>query len=95
MSLVAAESFEPFAQPLNNDVLFLKETDIILTNDAWCIAIDIYISMYEEVIFTIRTDLLVVEQHKKEFASISELRQIETLLQLFESMHYDFHQILP
>jgi len=50
LSLVVAESFEPFAQPLNNSVIFLKETDFILTNDAWCIAIDIDISTYQEIV---------------------------------------------
>ena len=35
------------------------------------------------------------EQNKKEFTSISEIRQIESLLQLLESKPYNFHQILP
>jgi DNA mismatch repair ATPase MutS len=39
--------------------------------------------------------LHLVEQNKKEFTSISEIRQIESLLQLLESKLHDFHQILP
>jgi len=37
----------------------------------------------------------LVEQNKKEFTSISEIRQIELLLKLLESKLRDFHQILP
>ena len=37
----------------------------------------------------------MVEQNKKEFTSISEIRQIELLLKLLESKLRDFHQILP
>ena len=37
----------------------------------------------------------MVEQHKKEFTSISELRQTGTRLQLLESKLHDFLQILP
>jgi hypothetical protein len=39
----------------------LKETDVILTNDAWRVAIDLDTSTYEEIIPTIRADLLEVE----------------------------------
>ena len=37
----------------------------------------------------------MVEQIKKEFTSISEIRQIEILLNFLESKIYDFHQIFP
>ena len=56
---------------------FLTETDIIVTNDAWRIAVDIDIRTYQDIISTIRQDLNFVEQNKKEFTSISEIRQIE------------------
>ena len=95
MSVVIAESLEPFVQPLNNNVIFLKEIDIIVTNDAWRIAVDIDIRTYQDIISTIRHDLNFVEQNKKEFTSISEIRQIELLLKLLESKLHDFHQILP
>ena len=95
MSLVIAESLEPFVQPLRNNIIFLKETDIPVTNDAWRIAVDIDIRTYKDIIFTIRQDLLLVEHNKKEFTSISEIRQIELLLKCLESKLHDFHQILP
>jgi len=90
-----AESLEPLVQPLNNNVIFLKESDITLTNDAWRIAVHIGIRTYQDIISTIRQDLLLVEQNKKEFTSVSEIRQIESLLKFLELKLHDFHQILP
>jgi len=57
LSLAIAEPLEPFVQPLNSNVIFLKETDIIVTNDAWHIAIDIDVRTYHDIISTIRQDL--------------------------------------
>jgi len=51
----------PSVQPLNGSVVFLKETDIFLTDDSWRIAIEIDLNSYEEAISTIRADLLAVE----------------------------------
>ena len=95
LSLVIAESLEPLVQPLNNNVIFLKVSDITLMNDAWRIAVNIDIRTYQDVISTIRQDLFLVEQNKKEFTSVSEIRQIESLLKLLELKLHDFHQILP
>ena len=61
---------EPFVQPLNHTVVFLKETEIDFTSDMWRIALNIDLSTYPEIISTIRTDLLSVEQKKKEFTPI-------------------------
>ena len=95
LSLTIADPLEPFVQSLNNNVIFLKETDIVVTNDVWRIAIDIDIRTYHDVISTVRQDLQLVEQSKKEFTSISEIRQIESLLKLLESKLSDFRQVLP
>ena len=95
MSLVITELPEPFSRPSNDSVIFLKETDITVTNGAWRIAVDIDIRTYQDLISTIRQDLLLVEQHKKEFTSIPETRLIESLLKLLELKLHDFHQILP
>ena len=92
LSLAIADPLEPFVQSSNSSVIFLKETDIIVTNGAWRIAVDIGVRTYHDIIFTIRQDLNFVEQNKKEFTSISEIRQIESLLQLLESKLSDFHQ---
>ena len=71
---------EPFDQPLNHTIVFLKETEIVFTSDMWHIALNTDLSTYHEIISTIRTDLLSVEQQKKEFTPISELKQIEIFL---------------
>ena len=86
---------EPFVQPLNHTVVFPKETEIVFTSDTWCIALNIDLSTYHEIISTIRTDLISVEQQKKEFIPIFELKQIEVFLNMLESKLYDFHQVLP
>ena len=45
--------------------VFLKEKDVILTNDVWRIAVQFDIGPYEEVISTSKEDLLTVEGQKK------------------------------
>ena len=43
LNVVAAE---PFVQPLNHTVVFLKETEIVVTSDTWRIALNIDSSTY-------------------------------------------------
>jgi hypothetical protein len=90
-----AQSVESLIQPLNNSVVFAKESDILLTNDAWRIAIDLDTSKYHEIISTIGDDLLIVESQKQELNPISELRHIDTLLQQLEAKLDGFHKIIP
>jgi hypothetical protein len=71
-------------QRTNKSVLFLKEKDVILTNEHWRVAIDLDTSCYERVVTAIRGDLMVVSK-QKEFTSISELKQIEILLNILEN----------
>lgn len=61
----------------------MKERDV-LTSDAWRVAIDLDTTPYEEIISTIKRDLLFVENQKKEFIHISQLKQNETLLDTLE-----------
>ena len=42
-----------------------------------------------------KEDLLNVEGQKREFTSISEIKQIETLLKTLESRLHNFRQVLP
>ena len=92
LSLIAAGYF---IQLLNHSVIYSKHTDVILTNDALRLAIDLDTSQYEEVISTLKGDLLSVESQKKEFTPVSELRQIVSLLDTMELKLSDFYQILP
>jgi len=40
-----------------NSVVFLKQEDIVLTNDAWYVTAELNVKPYEEAVFTIRNDL--------------------------------------
>jgi hypothetical protein len=80
-------------QPLNHSDIF--ESDIVVTNDAWHTAVNFNMNTYQEVITTIRLDILVVERQKKEFTPIAELKQTETLLQTSETNLSNFYQFLP
>jgi hypothetical protein len=51
-------------QPINRTVVFLKVREVVLSNDAWRVAIDISPGTYEETASTIRTDLLAIEKQK-------------------------------
>jgi len=82
-------------QHVNNSVTFLKEKNVILTNDHWRVAIDLDTSRYEDVISSIRGDLMVVSKQQKEFTPMSELKQIEILLNILESRLLNFQQMLP
>ena len=48
-------------QPLNRSIVFLKDKDIFLTNDAWRIAFDVDMSAYEEAVATIEADIILPE----------------------------------
>jgi len=74
--------------------LFLKETDIFLTDDSWRIAIEIDLNPYEEAISTIRADLIAVEQRRKDFILPPNYSQLKHSLQ-HESKLHSFKQILP
>ena len=92
LSLVVAEIH---VEPLNHSVAFSKERDIILSSDTWRVALDLHMNSYEEAISAIRADEQTIEEHRKEFAPVTELKDIQTLLDTLElKLHY-FQQILP
>ena len=76
-------------QPLNISVII-----IIVTDDAWRIAVDIDVNVFEETLSTIKADLLLIESQKQEFTPISELKQIETLLNTLELRLHNFQRVL-
>ena len=73
----------------------MKERDVVLSNDQWRVAVNVNLSTYYEVLSTVKSDLLAVEQQKKEFTATSELKQIELFVQILEDKLHDFYQILP
>jgi len=82
-------------EPINNSVVFLKQEDIVLTDDAWHVTAELNVNPYEEAVLTIRNDLQVMYESKKEFTSIAELRQIEALLDTLETRILNFRHLLP
>ena len=60
-TIVAAQ----IVQPLDHAVLFLKETEVTLSDDEWRILLRIDLTMYHDIISTVKADLLLVEQRKK------------------------------
>ena len=73
----------------------MKERDIILSNDTWRVALDLHINSCEGTISAIRSDVQIIEEHRKKFAPVSELKLIDTLQDTLElKLHY-FQQILP
>ena len=53
---------ELHVQPPNHRVIFVKERDVILLNDEWRVAVNVNQSTYHEVLSTVKSDLLAVEQ---------------------------------
>jgi hypothetical protein len=84
MNLIAPDLF---IQPLNHSVVYLKES-YILTNDAWRVGKDLSTGTFKGVISAIKGDIIFAEKRTKVFTSISELRQIETLLNTFEASQF-------
>ena len=70
-TIVAAQ----IVQPLDHAVLFLKETEITLSDDEWRILLRIYLSTYHDI-STVKSDLLLIEQRKQVFTPVAELKQI-------------------
>jgi hypothetical protein len=64
---------ELHVQPLNHSVIFVKERNVILSNDHWRVAVNVNLSTYHEVLSTVKSDL-AIEKQRKEFTSTSELR---------------------
>jgi hypothetical protein len=76
-------------------VFFLKEKNVIITSDAWCVAIDIDTHVYEDAISTVRNDLISVDKQRKEFTPVAELKPVGNLFNTLELRLSNFQQLLP
>ena len=93
--LLTCIAAEIVIQPLNRSVLFLKEKDMVLTNTNWRIAVEFDMTPYQDVMSTVKEDLLLVKGQRKEYTAISELKQIETLLGTLEVNSSTFNSFYP
>jgi len=50
---------------LNHGVAFVKESDIVLTNGNWHLAIELDMTPYLQVVAIVREDLLQVERQRR------------------------------
>jgi len=82
-------------QPLNQSVLFVKETDICFTSDTWRVVMEIDLSVYHDTISVIKSDVMTIEQQKQDFTPMAELKQNDSLLKTLDSRLNDFQQVLP
>jgi hypothetical protein len=73
----------------------ISQTERCYSNDHWRKAIDLDTNRKEDVISSIRSDFMVVSKQQKEFTPSSELKQIEILMNIFESRLLNFQQIVP
>jgi hypothetical protein len=78
--LFTSVTTEIFVQPLNRDIAFLREKDV-LSSDVWHVIIELNLDPYFEAILTMRRDLVEMETHKQEFIPVAELKVVEALLQ--------------
>jgi hypothetical protein len=79
------EAPAPRIQPINRSVIFSKEADIVLTNDAWRVILELNTSSISNALSIVREDLTITNEHKKEFTAVSELKQVEALLNTAEA----------
>ena len=66
-----AVAAEPLIQPLNRSVLFLKDRDVVLSSDAWQVALNLNISTYEDVLSSIKSDLDIVFRHQEDSTTLN------------------------
>jgi hypothetical protein len=59
-------------QRVNQSVLFVKDRDIVITNYASRIAIDLDTQSIGYVISTVRNDLMLASKQKKVFTPVAE-----------------------
>jgi hypothetical protein len=52
---------------LNHSVIFVKERNVILSNDHWREGVNVNLSTYHEMLSTVKSALLTIENQRKEF----------------------------
>jgi len=84
-----------FNMEIHQNTIFIKQRDIILTNDAWTVIVNLDFSTYEQTIAKLRDDLYFIQKFKSPLAPVHELSHIEYVLQKLEDEIYAFREMLP
>jgi len=79
---------------MNKSVLFLEDRNVIITSDAWRVAIDLDTQVYKDAIATVRNDFASVDKQRKEFTPVAELKQVGNLLNTLE-LRLKFSAVTP
>ena len=69
---------------VHQNTVFIKQRDIILTNDVWTVIVNLDFSSYEQAITKLRDDLLYIQKFKIPLAPVHELNNIGYVLQKLE-----------
>ena len=80
--------------PINKSVLFLEDRNVIITSDAWRVAIDLDTQVYKDAIATVRNDFASVDKQRKEFTPVAEFKQVGNLLNTLE-LRLKFSAVTP
>jgi len=75
--------------------MLLEDRNVIVTSDAWRIAMELDTQVYEDAIAAVRNDLDSVDKQRNEFAPVAELKRIGNLLNTLELRLSNFQQLLP
>jgi len=71
-----------------------ERKNIIVTSDAWRVAIDLDTQVYEDAI-AVRNDLTSVDKQRKEFTPVAELKQVGNLINTLALRLSNFQHLLP
>ena len=82
-----------FNTEIHQNTIFIKQRDIILSNDAWTEIVNI--STYEQTIAKLRDDLYYIKKFKSPLAPVHELSHKEYVLQKLVDEIYAFREMLP
>jgi CYTH domain-containing protein len=73
----------------------LNERNVIISNDQWRIAVNLNLSTCHEILSTVKTDLVAVEEQRKEFRLTSELKQNDLFAKTLEINFRNFMRFYP
>jgi hypothetical protein len=62
---------------IHQNTVFIKLRDVMLTNDAWTVIVNLDFSPYEQTIAKLRDDLLCMQKFKMPLAPVHELNHID------------------